>query len=987
MLRTALAALLASSALATSGLTAAVAAPATAVPPIDFHERVLPNGLKLITSLDRTTPNVTVQVWYGVGAKNDPPGRSGFAHLFEHMMFKATRDSCRAGEGMDRLMSRMSAWYMNNAFTQDDTTAFYEVIPAADLQRLIWAESERMSTLVVDKANFDSERQVVEEELRQRVLASPYGRLFYTLLPAASFAVHPYHRSAIGSIENLDAASLDDVQTFHATYYRPDNATLVVVGNYDPAQLDGWIGKYLGVLKDPATPLPQVTAIEPARTGPRTVTSYAPNVPLPAVALSWLAPKASDPDAPALQVLDAILTTGKSSRAYDSLVYRKQIAAQVLSSADLRAQLGVYYLGAIVAAGHTPEEAETALRAQVAALRDKPVTPEELEIAKTQLLTNEIRQRETIDGRANELGAAQVIEGDAARANTDIDALANVSAADVQRVARKYLPDDRRVVIRYLPDSLKPAGAAESAAPPPPVPSKPYTGPVAALAVEGQRQAPPPIGIQPAAILPTPAERTLPNGLRVIVAKSTDLPLVAASLTFEAGAASDPPQLAGDANMTASLVTEGTATRSARDIARQSEALGANLAASSSWESSSVGFSVMPAKLPDALAIMADVAHQPAFAADELERARKEALDELQVAYGDPGQVAAFANAPVVYAGTSFAHAADGTPSSLKRLARDDLARFHDRYWRPDNAILVLTGDITPDDGFALAAKTFGDWAEARRAPAGAGRPASPTRRAADGGDRPAGHGPGGGQPDQAGDRPQRSALLPGHRRQRGAGRRLFGPAQRGDPGQARSQLRRRLVAQRPAHPRRLHRPGPDPQRRGAAGGRPDPRKHGRPRRGARLARGTGGAQVVAGRRLWARHRHRRGARGRAERTGAVRDRSGRGENLHRQGRGGDARRGAGVRPGRAEAGGRQPGGGRRRQAVHRRAEGQGPEPGSDPDHPVRPGQRDAEGGAVVLPELIELNAGTQAGLSSALTCEIDHGKYERTFETDGPIV
>ena len=213
---------------------AGAAAAQTAVPPIDFHERVLPNGLRVITSLDRTTPNVTVQVWYGVGAKNDPHGRSGFAHMFEHMMFKATRDM--PAEYMDRLTEDVGG--MNNAFTQDDTTAFYEVIPAADLQRLLWAESERMSSLVVDKANFNSERQVVEEELRQRVLASPYGRLFYYDLPEDSFAVHPYHRSAIGSIEDLDAATLDDLQNFHATFYRPDNATLVVAGNFDPAQLE-----------------------------------------------------------------------------------------------------------------------------------------------------------------------------------------------------------------------------------------------------------------------------------------------------------------------------------------------------------------------------------------------------------------------------------------------------------------------------------------------------------------------------------------------------------------------------------------------------------------------------------------------------------------------------------------------------------------------------------------------------------------------------
>lgn len=681
-------------------------ASATPVPPIAFHERVLPNGLKVITSLDRTTPNVTVQVWYGVGAKNDPPGRSGFAHLFEHMMFKATRDM--PPENMDRLTEDVGG--MNNAFTQDDTTAFYEVIPAADLQRLIWAESERMSTLVVDKANFDSERQVVEEELRQRVLASPYGRLFYYDLPDATFRVHPYHRSAIGSIADLDAASVSDVQRFHHTFYRPDNATLVVIGNFDPDRLNVWVDKYLGPLTNPAAPAPRVTAVEPPRTGPRAVTYYGTDVPLPAVGITWLAPSASSPDAAALQVLDAILTAGKSSRLYDSLVYEKEMAAQVFSSADLRQQLGMFYVGAIVAQGHTPAEVEAALRAQVAALRDAPPTPAELELAKTQLLTQEIRQRETIEGRANELEAAQVIEGSAERANTDIAALAAVTPADVQRVARKYLADNTRVDIAYLGESAKPPGASTEPPSPPPVASAPYAGPVAALLPAAQRMPPPPIGQQPPTVLPTPVERTLPNGMRVIVAHSEALPLVAASLTFAAGAASDPPQLAGAANLTASLVTEGTTTRSAREIARQSEALGADLAAGSSWEASTVSLSVMPDKLAPALAIVADVARNPTFAPDELERARKEQLDGLDVAFGDPGRVAGFATAPVTYAGTSFAHAADGTPSSLKRLTREDLVRFHAVNWRPDRATLVLTGDITPDEGFALAEQAFGDW-------------------------------------------------------------------------------------------------------------------------------------------------------------------------------------------------------------------------------------------------------------------------------------
>ena len=197
----------------------AVAAPST-VPPIVYKQRTLANGLQVYESLDRSTPNVTVQVWYGVGSKNDPAGRSGFAHLFEHMMFKATKDL--PAESFDRLTEDVGG--LNNASTNDDFTNYYEVVPASQLQRMIWAEAERMGSLVIDEANFKSERDVVKEELRQRVLASPYGRLFALYLPQATYTTHPYHRPGIGSIEELDAATIDDVRAFHETYYRPDDA-------------------------------------------------------------------------------------------------------------------------------------------------------------------------------------------------------------------------------------------------------------------------------------------------------------------------------------------------------------------------------------------------------------------------------------------------------------------------------------------------------------------------------------------------------------------------------------------------------------------------------------------------------------------------------------------------------------------------------------------------------------------------------------------
>jgi zinc protease len=692
-------------------LSLALAAPAFAapslVPPIVYKQRTLANGLQVYTSLDRTTPNVTVQVWYGVGSKDDPAGRSGFAHLFEHMMFKATRDL--PAESFDRLTEDVGG--LNNASTFDDFTNYYEVVPANHLQRLIWAEAERMGSLVIDEANFKSERDVVKEELRQRVLASPYGRLFALYVPQATYVTHPYHRPGIGSIADLDAATIDDVRAFHEEYYRPDNAALIVVGNFDEAQLNAWIEKYLGPLKDPAQPVRRVTAVEPARTHAGVYDGYGPNVPLPAVAITWLGPKASDPDAPALKVLDAILSAGKSSRLYDSLVYEKQIAAEINSNADLPAQPGNFMVAAIMASGHSIAEGESALLAEVQKLRDAPPTAAELDAAKNQLIAGKLRERETIDGRGFALGYALRINGDAAKANTELADLQAVTAADVQRVAKKYLDPQTRMTIRYRPESERPKGEAQ----PPPAKPTPtttaYGGPVFTLAPVAQRQPPPPVGPPVAPVLPKPAEKTLANGLRVIVARSSDLPLVTADLTLKTGGWADPQGLAGAFGMTADMLTEGTKTRSARDIARQTEALGATLESAASLEASSVTLNVMPDKLGVAMGIMADVARNPAFAAEELERQRAQSLDALRVAYQEPGQVSAYAAAPVVFAGTPFGHVATGTPASIARLKPADLAALHRTWFRPDNAILVMTGDITAQQGFALAEKAFGGWA------------------------------------------------------------------------------------------------------------------------------------------------------------------------------------------------------------------------------------------------------------------------------------
>jgi zinc protease len=424
----------------------------TRMPQLKFTDRTLANGMRVLSAPDHSSPTVAIQVWYHVGSKDDPPNRSGFAHLFEHIMFKSTKNM--KSEMMDRLTEDVGGF--NNAFTADDVTVYFEVVPSNYLETLIWAEADRLSGLNVDDANFKSERDVVKEEFRQGVLAPPYGRFEY-LLQQKSFFEHPYKRPTIGSIEDLDAASLKDVQEFHATYYRPDNATLVVVGDFDPAQFDKWVDKYFSPIPKPDRPLPRVQVKEPPRKTEIRLTEHGSND-LPAVGLTYLTPRQADADSDALRVADAILSAGESSRLYNSLVYSQQLAAEVNSSAETREDASLFVLTAVLSEGKKVEDAEKSLLVEIKKLQDTPVSPAELEKAKNQIITSQLRQRETSNGKALALGEAAVLLGDPARVNTDLDRLQAVTAADIQRVMKKYFADTNRLVLYYLPEATKKEG-------------------------------------------------------------------------------------------------------------------------------------------------------------------------------------------------------------------------------------------------------------------------------------------------------------------------------------------------------------------------------------------------------------------------------------------------------------------------------------------------------------------------------------------------
>jgi zinc protease len=673
---------------------------------IDYRLRVLPNGLKIYSVVDRSTTNVAVQIWYGVGAKNDPPGRSGFAHLVEHLMFKGTRDT--PPEFIDRLTEDVGG--ENNASTDEDYTEYDEVAPSSQLQRLLWAEADRMGGLVVAHADFVAERRVVEQELREQLAADPYERLLELEAPRASYALSSNSRPVLGSVPDLEATTLDEVKDFHSLYYRPDNATLIVVGNFDPAQLDAWVDSYFGRLVRPEAPVPTVAGREPARLAHRRTDVYAPRVPQPAVVLTYAGPDATSPDAAALKVLDAVLTLGRSSRLRTSLVAQRGVADQVLSDVDLRRQTGLVEFGIVMADGVKLASGETALRREVSELRRRQISQAELIRAKNQLLVESLLDRETIDRIANTLGEAVMVGGDAAQINRDLAALQSVTAADVQRVARAYLVDARRVTIRYRAERRS---ASRRSGDPDPgaVPAPSGAGAPAAMQAAGQAGGVlPPAGPQAAPIKPAVFERTLANGLRVVVARTGKLPIATAALTIRGGSALDPTRKPGLADLTGALAISGAGGRLVNELPSSIEALGGALTSGTDYDSTTFTLSGLSPALPRGLAVLSHLVRQAGIGQARLRAIQLQLSDEFRASMGDAESICDLATAPLVFAGGPYGRPPSGYPGSLARITRRDVIREQVRFYRPDNATLVLTGDIDPATAFALAQRAFQGW-------------------------------------------------------------------------------------------------------------------------------------------------------------------------------------------------------------------------------------------------------------------------------------
>lgn len=445
--------------LAVAGLAAlllpARAAAADAPPPLKIQQKTLANGMKIVLAEDRARPVANLQVWYHVGSKDEKTGRTGFAHLFEHMMFRGSKNV--APEEHMRLVREAGG--VVNAYTSFDQTVYWETFPSNYLERMLWLEADRMASLDVSEENFKKEREVVKEERRMRFENPPYGTMLEEVLKN-TFVQYPYKHSPIGSMEDLNKAAIGDVKAFHDLYYVPNNATLVLVGDFDAKEALALIERHFaGVAK--GQPIPRVTATEPAQTAMREVTVKDKKAPLDAVVTAYHLPPLGHPDSYALEIASSILSSGQSSRLYKRLVYDEQSALAAQGQSLFLEGPSIFFGFAVVNQGKNIKEVLTSLEYTFQEMAEKPVAGEELAKARNQTIAGFILGRESVQAKADFLGRCAVLLNDAERYNTELDHYSKVTAADVQRVVKKYLDRTNQTRVFIAPDPSPNQGEAK----------------------------------------------------------------------------------------------------------------------------------------------------------------------------------------------------------------------------------------------------------------------------------------------------------------------------------------------------------------------------------------------------------------------------------------------------------------------------------------------------------------------------------------------
>jgi len=428
------------------------------LPRTPVHATTLPNGLRVFLVENHESPVVNIQVWYHVGSKDEPAGKTGFAHLFEHLMFDGTGNL--GPEEFARYIVETGG--IDNAHTTEDATVFWETVPSSALPLVLWLEGDRMRNLQITEKVFDNEREVVKEERRLRFDNQPYGTVIETLYREA-FKVHPYSHMTIGSMVDLDRASVAELRAFYDTYYVPDNATLVVVGDAEWPEVANLVQTYFGPLPHGNQPIERKIPQEPPQSAERVVRVKL-GVALPAFVEGYHMPADGTPDAYPLRLASKILSDGESSRIYRRLIYEKQIAMQAQSVGNFTEDPNLFFVFAIMNPGHTPSEGQAEVDAELERLKNQPVPAAELQKAKNQILRDFILDRQTAQSRGEELGYAAVVLKDADLVNTELERFLAVTPADIQRVARKYFVPENLTLLEVVPQATREEAKANASA-------------------------------------------------------------------------------------------------------------------------------------------------------------------------------------------------------------------------------------------------------------------------------------------------------------------------------------------------------------------------------------------------------------------------------------------------------------------------------------------------------------------------------------------
>jgi zinc protease len=678
----------------------------------DYRHIELENGLDVVTLEDFSCPIVAVQLWYHVGSKDERPDRQGFAHMFEHMMFRGT----------DRLGPTDHFGYVRrvggttNGYTGFDKTVYLETLPASHLELALWLEAERMAFLKIDREAFDTERKVVEEE-RRLGLNQPYGTLVENLLEEI-YDVHPYRWSPIGKIPHLRAASVQELWDFWDRHYVPSNATLVIVGAVTHGQAQRQARRYLGWLPRYDEP-PQVTVHEPVPEVGRTVTIKEENAPAPGVGVVYRTVPVRDEDAVVLELLSEILGGGNSSRLYRELVADKQMAVAVQAVAFSMEQDGLFGVGvALPPFGSDANGVLDVVCEHIERLRKEPVTERELLKARNQKLRGLVTQNLYIDSKARMLGQAAVEMGDLSRVNRQIDDVRGVTAKDIQRVAAEYLSPERVLKVKVDRNLLGAAASSvlgsaaakeedgvpvrtdEEEAP------KPGRG---GLARPGEFPEEPPFGqITAEKITPDYSSMTLENGLKVLVVPNKEVPFVSVRLGLLAGGWTESKP--GTAAMTMRMLTKGTSGHSEAELADELETYAISIHGSGGMDTCTVYMACVTEHIARGMGLLGEVVLTPTFPGEELEKLRRQVLTSLEVESAEPSYVADCQFRQRLYGEHCYSRRATGEIEDVNALAVEDLKQWWGKFARPDMAVLIFSGDVEARQAFDLARKTFGSW-------------------------------------------------------------------------------------------------------------------------------------------------------------------------------------------------------------------------------------------------------------------------------------